>query len=488
MSDISAKIKHVVVLMLENRSFDNMLGGLYPGRNDYDGLTGNETNPLYGSADIKVWNSPDTDNAAMSIPDPDPGELWPDINMQLFGLNAAPGNQMPPMNGFVNNYVRQTAQAAASYSPESVMHYYTSDQVPVISQLAMQFAVSDQWFASAPCQTWPNRFFLHTGAAGGYQNNSPTHFPYLMNTIFNRFNEADWKIYFHDFPQTLTLSSLWPHLDNFRFFDDFLTDAANGKLPAYTFIEPRYFPDIELPNDQHPPHNVGMGEKLIADVYNAVRNAPTWEHTLLIVIYDEHGGIYDHAPPPMAVAPDDSHPQPFGFDRFGVRVPAVLISPYIKAGTILRAAPDGKLPHDAPPYPFDHTSVIATLRKCFNLGSPLTRRDAAAPTVEAALNLDAPRQDCPAAVTARDYAITPAEIEAARHASLNDFQKALHDAAARLPPLGMPNAAAKSLFDRIEDHVENMVNGIHNEIPNNKTPAQALPYIQSQLRQFLGKP
>ena len=92
-------------------------------------------------------------------------------------------------------------------------------------------------------------------------------------------------------------------------------DAAAGKLPAYTFIEPRYFPDAKLPNDQHPPHHVGMGEALIADVYNTLRSAPTWEKTLLVIIYDEHGGIYDHVSPPNAVPPDNAHPQPFGFDR-----------------------------------------------------------------------------------------------------------------------------------------------------------------------------
>lgn len=218
MGNLSSKIEHIVVLMLENRSFDSILGKLYPKDQPFDGLDGNETNPLQGQPDVPVWSNPATDSKAMSIPSPDPGELWDDINMQLFGLDGKPGNQSPPMNGFVNNYVRQKTEPAANYEPESTMHYYLPDQVPVISQLARQFAVCDQWFASAPCQTWPNRFFLHTGTAGGYENNSPTHFPYLMNTIFNRLNEANepWGIYFHDFPQTLTLTNLWPHFDHFH--------------------------------------------------------------------------------------------------------------------------------------------------------------------------------------------------------------------------------------------------------------------------------
>ncbi|OIQ82494.1 Non-hemolytic phospholipase C precursor [mine drainage metagenome] len=407
--------------------------------------------------------------------------------MQLFGLDGKPGNQPPPMNGFVNNYVRQTVEPAANYIPESIMHHYDPSQVPVISQLAKQFAVCDQWFSSAPCQTWPNRFFLHTSTAGGYENNSPSHFPYLMNTIFNRLNEVNepWGIYFHDFPQTLTLTNLWPHLEHFHSFDDFKKDARNGELPSYSFIEPRYFPDVKLPNDQHPPHNVGLGEELIADVYNAVRSAPTWQKTLLIIIYDEHGGCYDHVPPPLAVPPDNSKPQPFGFDRYGVRVPAVLISPYIKPGTVLRAAPDGDLPHNGPPYPFDHTSVIATIRKCFNLGGPLTNRDSVAPDLESVLNLDSPTNNGPASVTPLPYVISNDELQAALNAPLNGFQKAMHEAAAHLPPLGLAQNA-KNLSGTIESHIENLVNGAMAEVPDHKTPAEALPFMKSKLRAIFG--
>ena len=202
MGTLSDKIEHVVVLMLENRSFDCILGGLYPESASFDGLSGTESNPLHDGTDIRVWKNGNLDVKSMSIPDPDPGELWTDINMQLFGLDGRPGSQIPPMNGFVNNYVRQTDGPAGSHSPEAVMHYYTPEQLPVISTLARQFAVCDQWFASAPCQTWPNRFFLHCATAAGYENNSPAHFPYLMHTVFNKMSESgkEWKIYFHDFP------------------------------------------------------------------------------------------------------------------------------------------------------------------------------------------------------------------------------------------------------------------------------------------------
>ena len=481
MGDTAGRIEHVVVLMLENRSFDSMLGRLYAKGPGFDGLSGDESNPQAGANEVRVWGSDATDAAAMSIPDPDPGELWTDINMQLFGLHGAPGTGVPTMNGFVDNYLRQPGGP----DPKAIMHYYEPEQVPVLSRLAKQFAVSDQWFASAPCQTWPNRFFLHCATADGYQNNSPTHFPYLMETVFNRFEDVKrpWRIYFHDFPQTLTLTRLWPYLDHFRFIDDFVEDARNGELPDYAFIEPRYFPDLELPNDQHPPHNVGMGEELIARVYNAVRQSPAWEKTLLLITYDEHGGCYDHAPPPLAVPPDKDHPEPFGFDRYGVRIPAVLVSPYIKPGTVLRAAPDGDLPHQGPPYPFDHTSVFATLRGIFgNLGGPLTERDRVAPDLSSVLGLDAPDNQGPESVTALPYPMTQTDLEKALAAPLNDFQKGLHEAAFYLPPLGGESAA-----DKIDAHVKNISSAQLGDVPDHETPADAVPFIKQRLEAFFGK-
>jgi phospholipase C len=494
MANLADKISHIVVLMLENRSFDGMLGKLYEGVAGYNGLQGDESNPEHREGgdvqSILVWNSGGRDPKSMSIPDPDPGELWEDINTQLYGLGNTPDpSVVPSMAGFVDNYVRQARLGQNNYAPQSVMHYYTPDQVPVISQLASAFAVSDQWVASAPCQTWPNRFFLHTGTAGGHENNFPTHFPYVMPTIFTRFNQAGidngWKVYFHDFPHALTLSDLWPHVNQFRSYDDeFKEDASRGRLPSYSFIEPRYYPDLKLPNDQHPPHNVTLGEQLIADVYNTLRQAPTWKKTLLVIIYDEHGGCYDHAPPPRAVPPEATNPQPFGFDRYGVRIPAVVISPYIKPGTILRATPDGILPFIGPPYPFDHTSVIATLRKCFGLGGPLTRRDAVAPDLEGALNLDGPDNDGPPEVTALPYETSAAELQRAKDAPLNDFQRGLHAAAAHLP-FGLVKES-EDFLKNILAHIRDLITGVQPQVPDHGTCNTALPFIKERLKALLG--
>ncbi len=417
--------------MLENRSFDCMLGMLRPSGPGFDGLTGTETN-IWHRADgvtqpIPVWNAPGMDAMAAAIPNPDPGELFGDIAVQINGLDGA-----SPMGGFVDSYMRQPGNAPRDQ--QAVMHYFTPAQLPVIGGLANAFGVSDRWFASAPCQTWPNRFFAHCGTAGGWVNNGPTRFPYTMKTVFDLLEEAgkDWRIYFHDFPQAATLARLWPHPGGFRRVDVFLDDAAKGALPAYSFIEPRYFTDTilgDMPNDEHPPHDIRLGEALIAAIYNALRASPLWTATLLLIVYDEHGGCYDHVPPPQALPPGPPYPDGFSFDRFGPRVPAVLVSPYVAPGSVVR--PPGATP-------FDHTSIVATLRGLFGLGA-LTARDAAAPDLLGALtptpaNLGPERIDAPS--------VQPSGLALAATKALlpNDMQRALGAAAAQLPTAGADHA------------------------------------------------
>lgn len=387
-------IEHVVVLMLENRSFDTMLGWLYPDRPDFDGLTGKESNPWHrpdGTVTVPVWNDAGVSRATACGPDPDPGELFHDMEAQFFtpaGMTPdGQGRGAPNMDGFVDNYMRQPRGPDDSVpDPAAIMHCFSPAQVPVLSELARAFGVSDRWFASAPCQTWPNRFFVHTGTAGGWVNNDPPHFPYRMPSLFNRLTERDedWAVYFHDLPNTALLADIWPRLPtpNFRLYEtEFAEDARNGILPAYTFIEPRYFVSRfrdKVPNDQHPPTNLVHAEQLIADTYNALRQGPHWTKTLFIIIYDEHGGTYDHVPPPPATPPGGPYPDGFTFNRYGARVPAVLISPLIPAGSVIR-------PHDPEGPPFDHTSVIKTVQELFDLGPPLTARVAAAPSLLPAL-------------------------------------------------------------------------------------------------------
>ena len=428
-------IAHFVVLMLENRSFDSMLGKLYPAGPDFDGLTGTESNPNPPGPPVPVWNAPpDTSGPTMRIPDPDPGELWTDINVQIYGTANVPSPSppqppLPPMSGFIEDYLAQAETAPGEYDPKSVMHYFVPEQVPVISKLATQFAVSDRWFAAAPCQTWPNRFFVHAATAGGRQNNAPIDF-LDATTIFNRFEKAgnpNWKIYYGDLAQAHALSQLLVLASHFHPYTAFLQDAQAGTLPTYSFIEPRYFAGFtDLPNDQHPPHNVTLGEQLIASTYNALRAGPKWTKTLLIIVYDEHGGCYDHVGPPLATPPGPVTTAPFNFDRYGVRIPAVLVSPYIAQGTKLR--PTGNVP-------YDHTSIIATLRKRFpELGGPLTDRDASAPTFDNALTLPAPTNLGPPKVqVVKPVHPTPVDLAKAHAMPVNDMQRALVHLAASLP-------------------------------------------------------
>ncbi|HYZ23361.1 MAG TPA: alkaline phosphatase family protein, partial [Rhodopila sp.] len=453
-------------------------GMLYQSNEKFDGLIGTEFNtwhrPDGSRQDIQVWRDPALDARSVCIPDPDPGELFADIRMQIYGLNAngTPSTGHPTMGGFVDNYMRQPPTTPAA-DPYAVMHYFTPDQVPVISQLARAFGVSDRWHASAPCQTWPNRFFAHTGTANGYVNNSPTHFPYEMETVFNRLSAVgkEWRIYFHDIPQTTTLAKLWGSAFTGHFHDfaeDFASDARAGNLPAYSFIEPRYFVDPvrnRIPNDEHPPHNVAYGERLIADVYNAVRGSPRWKQTLLVITYDEHGGCYDHVVPPPATPPDNRTPDGFDFSTFGVRVPAVIVSPYVPAGSIIR--PPGSTP-------FDHTSIIATLRRLFGIAS-LSARDAAAPDLLGTLHAT-PDNDGPASITAP--AIPPAPAQVARLAAKppNSMQRSLATAAVQLPTAGADPAA----------HIRRL-NAAQDTAPQHATAADAAADVTAHVDAFLNR-
>ncbi|HEY0458558.1 MAG TPA: alkaline phosphatase family protein [Pyrinomonadaceae bacterium] len=435
------KIKHVVVLMLENRSFDNLLGWLYDGEEpprgqEFNGLHSGLWNPLEnidsdgipfieqvyiqknGASPKKSFqkSSPPAE-PDYTLPSPDPGEGYKDTNHQLFQFYDAAIEYPPtPTNmGFVNNYKNAMLYGTFAYGDaptdaRKIMTCYTPAQTPVLSTLARAFAVCDEWFCSVPSQTLPNRDFVHAATSGGHVNNQPVA-DCAAPTIFNKLQDAikqnnrtdlSWKVYsgvsYSKTSKTVEPFSLTrlimtqlqsPAFDaNFVSINEFYNDAAAGNLPSYSFLEPQFSNPGQ--NDQHPPSDIRAGEQLIADVYNAVVNSPQWTETLLVITYDEHGGCYDHIAPPAHAAPPDKTGAPaqygFTFNRFGVRVPAVLISPYIQAGTICRPAGDT---------PFDHTSILATIRNCFKLDAPLTGRDEAAPDLSCVLTLAAPRTDKP---------------------------------------------------------------------------------------------
>ena len=397
-------IKHIVVLMLENRSFDNILGETFE-----PGVT--RINKFYPPHEhllpipIPGFTIGGRNLLSASIPTPDPGEFFQFMNQQIFGLLKPPPVNTPSqtefgplgeMGGFVQNYLQVlTDHDYPKLLLPTIMHQYTEKQLPVTTALGKAFGVADTYHASAPCQTMPNRCFAEMGTALGFVNNdsydgsydnSHSNAPYFSTTIFNQINQTagvDWNVYFGDFPLTLWMADTWPDLfqEKFHFFDKFQEHVDCNSLPSYSWIEPAY---QLFPTDNHPPHDINLGEYLLQEVYNTLRgNQEIWEQTLLIVTYDEHGGCYDHVLPPGA-EPDGDNPI-FAFDRYGVRVPTLLISPYIQCGTV---GTPGYEPGTGPTY--DHTSILATVRNCFDVkGGALSRREACATDLGQFLTLPA---------------------------------------------------------------------------------------------------
>lgn len=386
------EIRHLVVLMMENRSFDHALGFLRSPDYPINGLTGTEFNQ--DSDGNKVVVEPTAAYSGDLLTDP--GHHLHDVNEQLFGSTEVVDLTPAPMSGFVRNYERLTNSRDKG---RNIMKCFAPGRLPVLMTLAQHYAVCDNWFSSVPGPTLPNRSYIHSATSIGRVDMSPNWLDEAptIYELLARFNK-NARIYYHDWTMTMTFKSfvLGKQSKWFGLFDDFLRACKKNTLPEYSFIEPRYNATDQggffAAADQHPDHDMLEGERLIRDVYEAIwKNKAVRDTTLLVITYDEHGGLYDHVPPPAAVNPDgkvwkgsrESPDPPFAFNRLGVRVPTVLISPYIKRGTI-----------DTNQY--DHTSVIATARKLF-VPSPavnfLTERDKAARSFEGILNLDQPRAD-----------------------------------------------------------------------------------------------
>ena len=374
---VHSSIEHVIVLMLENRSYDHMLGYLPNGH----GLTGGEFNLVVPSGPtserVQVSNRADYISA-------NPGHDFESVEKQLYGevgrvLDPA------PMNGFVAAHIEE--EKGDVELGKKIMECFDPDKIPALTTLAREFCVCDRWFSAVPGPTWLNRFFAHSATCDGMIVDTVRH-NYRMKTIFDSLgkNGLSWNIYYGDIPQSLVLEHHWRALDHFKRFEKFYADMEKGDLATYSFIEPRYMNFHEWKaNDQHPPHDVRLGEYLIAEVYDTLRNSPLWEKSLLVVLYDEHGGFYDHVPPPGSVPSPDGKKSKnpfFDFTRLGVRVPAILVSPYVEKGQV-----------DSTVY--EHSSLPATLRTLFSLPNGLTARDKAANTFEKNLSRSTPRSDTP---------------------------------------------------------------------------------------------
>jgi phospholipase C len=423
----SHAMDHVILVLFENRSLDNMLGQLYgpDSGKTFEGILGKdlsnpvpawaEHQPPDGSGVVKAHVGTNLD-----APCPDSGEEWFHTNTQVFGVmdeanrfhsgpdiqppwNTPPEGANPTMQGFVEDYISfftwEMGRQPTYDEYKQIMQCYAPEQVPVLNGIARQFGVFDHWFSEVPSQTFPNRSFWTAATCtplptGGTINDPSSHFinDNAAETIFNRLEAhgRSWKVYIKE-PATVSFTGVihWQRLHdrfptNFVPFEEFKKDAANGALPDFSFIEPNLclghgdyhpaagmalFKGYDLPLD--PPSSILSGEAFLDELFETYKamTSPTgsnvWNTTLFIG-WDEPGGTFDHVHPGAVPPPDPSAPAGqfgFTFDRSGYRVPAVVVSPWVEPGSV----------HNAE---HRHTSMIATLRKVWDLGDPFTQRDA----------------------------------------------------------------------------------------------------------------
>ena len=435
--DRSHAMDHVVLVLFENRSADNLLGRLY-GPEDgktFEGVLGKElSNPIpeWAEHGAERKTVPYTVATDMDAPNPDSGEEYFHTNTQLFNIlsednrfkigeavsapwNAPEPGAAPTMDGFVTDYI-STFTAEIGRQPTydeyaQIMTGYTPEQVPVLSTIAKGFGVFDHWFCEVPSQTFMNRSFWTAATSSGLTVNHPVGNWIQSNTAETLFDRLEahgrtWKVYIQE-PMVLSFTGIihMPRLKerlatHFVPYAEFEQDAANGTLPDFSLIEPNmagghsdYHPaygrsfipdDVNIPLD--PPSAIGGGEAFLARIYNAVRSAASTEgsnvyNTLFFIGWDEPGGTYDHVPPGPVPPPDPAAPAGqlgFTFDRSGYRVPAIIVSPWVDEGIVINEE-------------HRHTSMIATLRKVWGIGDAFTDRDAAAAPLDHLLSRDSPR-------------------------------------------------------------------------------------------------
>jgi len=336
-----AGIDHVIVVMMENRSFDHYLGALAMEGRAIDGLTGGESNPDRDGAPVPVYH---LDVHCQE----DPPHGWSSSHDQFNeGRN----------DGFYKEHADRVGEALG----QEALGYYTREELPIHYALADAFGVPERYFCSVMSSTWPNRLYGQAGTSDGQTNND---FPetasgaFEFKTVYQALEEAglDWAYYYTDVPFIGLFNDHWDD-DRVGFVEDFLADAEAGNLPEFTWVDPGF-----LYNDDHPPHHPGLGQMFLALVYEALARSPIWDRCLLVISYDEHGGFYDHVPPPKV---EDDHAAD-GFDQLGFRVPSLVIGPWVRQG----------VSHQV----FDHASVLRYVCDRFGL-EPWTTRIATANSI-----------------------------------------------------------------------------------------------------------
>jgi phospholipase C len=467
-----ADIKHVFVLMLENRSFDHLFA--FSGRNGVP--------PPDASWGMTASAA---DRALL-----DPPHEFEDVAAQI-GAN-------PAMSGFAQQSYWNVSRQG-----------FAAGTLPVLRTLADQYFLFDNWYSSMPGPTWPNRFFVHAGSSGGLDN-SPSaattiesetidslSFSFPNGTLYTRLQQANrsWRVYHDDlFPQVLAIKEMidpfrsntgqfsWVRVGEKQFFVD---DLADGFDVDYTFIEPNYglaSGGFANGNCQHPTGSMAAGEAFIQYVYEAIRNSRVWPQSLLLITYDEHGAFFDHQAPPAAIAPNDGtqnhdraeSPQNFAFDRLGVRVPCVAISPWIARGGLGSQAFPGKV--------FDHTSIIKTVMNLFGVDAGLGKREQSANSIESICSLSAMRSDAIALMPQKPAAAAIRPVSAAPSSEMPDHATNAYSriamsldlsmkAATLLPPVAVthPSFAMDATHGQLMPHA----------ITGGRTKQQTLEYIQA---------
>jgi phospholipase C len=381
-------IDHVVVLMQENRSYDSYFSRLH----------------FQGQPQSSVESQ-----------SPNPNPLGgPPIHPFLKHVPCETADLDHSWNGTHNEYDggRMDGFTAANVHPTDpsgsrAMGYYDNATLPFYYGLANEFSIADRYFASALTQTYPNRFYLLTGTSFGHiRNDLPTAGLYTQRTIFQSLDEAQppvsWKIYLASVQVELLFAYVAQHAAGHLFpLSQYFTDAANGTLPQVSFVESNPFGEVNEETDEHPSANVQVGARFTHEIVGALMDSPNWVSAAMFLTYDEHGGFYDHVPPPAAVPPDDVQPMlrpgdvPGSFDRYGIRVPAIVISPWSNA-------------HHVSHVVYDHTSILSFIENRWDI-PPLTRRDAAADPMLDMFDFSAPALLHP---TLPDAPVDPAGIAA----------------------------------------------------------------------------
>jgi phospholipase C len=444
------KIRHVVYYMIENRSFDHVCGWLY--ERNAKGLHKIGDRGPFAGASVSMSNS---------VPGPNPGDPPrvvhlskyldgridtsepldflksdpyhdnSDVLRQLwYGQPDGEARDLHPgMGGFLWNN-----------GTDDVMLTYTPDQLPVLNGLAREFALADHWFSSMPGPTDPNRAFAFTGSTLGEANNFQNgltyaewpdrpHRPSIWKQLWAHgitdwkiYNSVEWMHFVHTYQ--LFLKGQIPSVDaapqnHIAGMDQFKADAAAGKLPAFSFLEPVWIGGSGT-TSYHPGADLVPGERALNEIYETLRNSPAWEETLLVITFDEHGGLFDHVPPPKGPNPwPNDVIDGFTFDRMGVRVPTLLVSPWIRRQTLLRTQPEDR-------QAFDSTSILATLLEWFGVprsGWDLGLRTAAAPTFETVLDRSTPRKDHPTFTPPHDVDFPPDRDGPSRSIPLHDLHR-----------------------------------------------------------------